>query len=67
VLKITYIKVLDFTLLKTISFLFNTKHYMKNINFVGQRPMEVSPKPTEINFFVGVELISVGFWLTKVN
>jgi hypothetical protein len=25
-----------------------------------------SPKPTEISFFVGVRVISIGFWLMKV-
>jgi hypothetical protein len=29
--------------------------------FVGLRPMEVSPKPMEINFFDSFGLISIGF------
>jgi hypothetical protein len=33
---------------------------------ISQRPTEVSPKSTEINFFVGFRLISMGFWPTEV-
>jgi hypothetical protein len=35
--------------------------------FIRQRLMEVSPKLTEINFFVGFGLIFIGFWLKSVT